>query len=93
MYFTYEADYHCRKHTIARFGKEAVQTAITISQQHDDYSIVMDSKLFNAYPKDNEGNILHIETEGRIPYCSECVYEQVAARSQESVSYLENNPI
>lgn len=43
-----------------KYGEENVDLAIEMSEKYSEYRIIENKKLFEKYPKDSDGNLLHV---------------------------------
>ncbi len=77
MYITADADVYCEMHAKKRYGSTNITIAVAMRRRYDEHTIVENSALFSQYPKDTEGNMIHLH-KGTSTYCSDCVYEQVS---------------
>lgn len=55
-----DADFWHIKCAEAKYGEENIDLAIEMSEKYSEYRIVDNKKLFEKYPKDSNGNLLHV---------------------------------
>ena len=78
--WTYDADYHCNRHAIRRFG-EATLDEDTVDSEGNAIHPVFRWDTGGALDDLDDQGVFADESNPTGSHCSECVYEMVAARA------------